>query len=119
VALVERRRQLVQRSEIVDRLWGKDVFVDVETGVHTAIRKIRRALHDSPDSPIFVETVPGKGYRFIATVDVVGAPVLPKPPPAQASTGSIGEASLGADGAALGTAFEPAAPAPPECSRVV
>ena len=43
--LVERRRQLVQRSEIVDRLWGKDVFVDVETGVHTAIRKIRRALH--------------------------------------------------------------------------
>ena len=71
--LVERRRQLVQRSEIIDRLWGKDVFVDVETGVHTAIRKIRRALHDSPDAPIFVETVPGKGYRFIATVEVVGA----------------------------------------------
>jgi TolB-like protein/DNA-binding winged helix-turn-helix (wHTH) protein/Flp pilus assembly protein TadD len=72
--LVERRGQLVQRSEIVDKLWGKDVFVDVETGVHTAIRKIRRALRDSPDAPVFVETVPGKGYRFIAPVEVVGAP---------------------------------------------
>src|SRR5438094_5565667 len=60
--LVERRRQLVPRSETVDRLWGKDVFIDVETGVHTAIRKVRQALRDSPDAPAFVETVPGKGY---------------------------------------------------------
>jgi DNA-binding winged helix-turn-helix (wHTH) protein len=47
ILLVERRRQLVSRAEIVERLWGKDVFVDVETGVHTAIRKIRQALGDS------------------------------------------------------------------------
>ena len=66
ILLVERRGQLVTRSDIVERLWGPDVFVDVETGVHTAIRKIRRALHDSPDAPRFVETVPGKGYRFVA-----------------------------------------------------
>ena len=72
--LVERRRQLVLRSEIVDRLWGKDVFVDVEMGVHTAIRKVRQALRDSPDAPRFVETVSGKGYRFIAPVEVHGAP---------------------------------------------
>ena len=72
--LIERRGQLVLRSEIVDRLWGKDVFVDVETGVHTAIRKVRQALRDSPDAPTFVETVSGKGYRFIATVEVPGAP---------------------------------------------
>jgi TolB-like protein/Flp pilus assembly protein TadD len=71
--LVERRGQLVSRSEIVDRLWGKDVFVDVETGVHTAMRKIRLALRDSPEAPTCVETVPGKGYRFIALVDVGGA----------------------------------------------
>ena len=44
--LVERRGQLVLRSEIVDRLWGQDVFVDVETGVHSAIRKVRQALHE-------------------------------------------------------------------------
>jgi TolB-like protein/DNA-binding winged helix-turn-helix (wHTH) protein/Flp pilus assembly protein TadD len=71
--LVERRGQLVLRSEIVDRLWGKDVFVDVETGVHTAIRKVRQALRDSPDAPTFVETVSCKGYRFIAPVEVAGA----------------------------------------------
>ena len=64
ILLVERRRQLVSRSEIVDRLWGKDVFVDVETGVNTAISKVRQALRDSPDAPAFVETVPGQGLSL-------------------------------------------------------
>ncbi|MEP7308074.1 MAG: winged helix-turn-helix domain-containing protein [Acidobacteriota bacterium] len=71
ILLVERRRQLVSRTDIVDRLWGKDVFVDVETGVNTAISKVRQALRDSADAPAFVETVAGKGYRFIAPVEVV------------------------------------------------
>jgi TolB-like protein/DNA-binding winged helix-turn-helix (wHTH) protein/cytochrome c-type biogenesis protein CcmH/NrfG len=71
ILLVRRRGQLVTRAEIVDALWGKDVFVDVETGVHTAIRKIRQALRDAPEAPTFIETVPGKGYRFIAPVEVV------------------------------------------------
>ena len=70
ILLVGRRGQLVSRSEIVDALWGKDVFVDVENGVNTAIRKLRQALRDSPDAPTFIETVPGKGYRFIAAVEV-------------------------------------------------
>lgn len=73
ILLVERRTQLVSRGEIVDLLWGKDVFVDVETGVHTAIRKIRQALHDAPETPTFIETVPGKGYRFVAPVEVVAS----------------------------------------------
>ena len=80
ILLVERRRQLVSRADIVERLWGKDVFVDVETGVHTAIRKIRQALGDSISTPAFVETIPGKGYRFVADVEVVSrrseSPVL-------------------------------------------
>ena len=71
ILLVESRGQLVSRSDIVERLWGKDVFVDVETGVNTAISKVRQALRDSPDAPAFVETVPGKGYRFIAAVEVI------------------------------------------------
>jgi TolB-like protein/DNA-binding winged helix-turn-helix (wHTH) protein/Flp pilus assembly protein TadD len=70
ILLIERRGQLVSRADIVERLWGKDVFVDVETGVHTAIRKIRQALGDSITTPAFVETVPGKGYRFVADVEV-------------------------------------------------
>jgi TolB-like protein/DNA-binding winged helix-turn-helix (wHTH) protein/tetratricopeptide (TPR) repeat protein len=78
IMLVERRRQLVSRSDIVARLWAKDVFVDVETGVNTAIRKIRQALGDSPEAPVFVETVPAKGYRFIAPVEVV-TPSVPVP----------------------------------------
>jgi TolB-like protein/DNA-binding winged helix-turn-helix (wHTH) protein/Flp pilus assembly protein TadD len=85
ILLVERRRQLVTRSDIVDRLWGKDVFVDVETGVNTVISKVRQALHDSPNAAAFVETVPGKGYRFIAPVEVVLSPdtlVQPETPSA-------------------------------------
>jgi TolB-like protein/DNA-binding winged helix-turn-helix (wHTH) protein/Flp pilus assembly protein TadD len=69
--LVERRHQLVSRQEIIDRLWGKDVFVDVEMGINTAISKVRQALRDSADAPAFVETVPGRGYRFIADVTTV------------------------------------------------
>jgi TolB-like protein/DNA-binding winged helix-turn-helix (wHTH) protein/Flp pilus assembly protein TadD len=81
ILLVARQRQLVTRAEIVDRLWGDGVFVDVETGVHTAVRKIRQALGDSSTTPTFVETVPGKGYRFVADVEVVSdaGPSLPEP----------------------------------------
>ena len=78
ILLVQRRGQLVSRAEIVDRLWGKDVFVDVETGVHTAARKIRQALGDSTDAPAYLETVPGKGYRFVAHIDD-GRPVESHP----------------------------------------
>ncbi len=70
ILLVERRAELVSRDEIGSALWGKDVFVEVDSGVHTAIRKIRQALADSVDSPRFLETVSGKGYRFIAPVEV-------------------------------------------------
>jgi TolB-like protein/DNA-binding winged helix-turn-helix (wHTH) protein/Tfp pilus assembly protein PilF len=90
ILLVSRRGQLVTRADIAARLWGPDVFVDVEIGVNTAISKVRQALRDSPDAPRFVETVAGKGYRFVGTVDVdagsapleppaVGAPILPAP----------------------------------------
>ena len=75
--------------KIVDALWGKDVFVDVENGVNTAIRKLRQALRDSPDAPTFIETVPGKGYRFIATVEVL-PDVVPSPLPPAAASPSVG-----------------------------
>jgi TolB-like protein/DNA-binding winged helix-turn-helix (wHTH) protein/tetratricopeptide (TPR) repeat protein len=70
ILLVERRMELVSRHEIGSALWGNDVFVEVDSGVHTAIRKIRHALNDSADRPKFLETVSGKGYRFIAPVEV-------------------------------------------------
>ena len=66
--LVESRGQLVTREEIIERIWGKGVFVDSENSINTAVRKIRRALNDDADEPRFVVTVPAKGYRFVATV---------------------------------------------------
>jgi DNA-binding winged helix-turn-helix (wHTH) protein len=74
ILLVERRQQLVSRADIADHLWGKDVFVDVEHGVNAAIRKIRHALRESPEAPTCLDTVSGKGYRFIAPVEVVPGP---------------------------------------------
>ena len=66
--LVESGDHLVTREEIEERLWGKDVFVDAEHGINTAVRKIRQVLEDDPEAPRFVLTVPRKGYRFIAEV---------------------------------------------------
>jgi len=63
--LVERQGQLVTREQIADSLWGKDVFVDVEQGINTAIRKIRMALEDDSLQPKYLQTVVGRGYRFV------------------------------------------------------
>ena len=68
ILLVERHRQLVSRADIVKRLWNPGVSVDFEMGINTAIRKLRQALRDSRESPAFVETISGKGYRFIAPI---------------------------------------------------
>lgn len=73
ILLVERASHLVTRAEIVERLWGANVFVDADAGVNTAIRKVRRALRESAERPAYIDTVPGKGYRFIAPVMPVAA----------------------------------------------
>ena len=67
--LVERRGQLVSREDIISRVWGKDVFLDTDTSINSAIRKIRQTLKDDPENPAFIQTVTGKGYRFIAAVN--------------------------------------------------
>lgn len=67
--LIENQRQLVTREQIADALWGKDVFVDVEQGINTAIRKIRIALDDDSGQPRFLQTVVGRGYRFVASCE--------------------------------------------------
>jgi len=64
--LVEKRGRLVTREQISGELWSKDVFVDVEQGINTAIRKIRRALSDDAGEPQYLQTVVGRGYRFVA-----------------------------------------------------
>src|SRR3954463_4609677 len=66
--LLERPGDVVTREELQKRLWP-DTFVDVERNLNTAINKIREVLGDSAESPRFVETLPRKGYRFIASVE--------------------------------------------------
>jgi TolB-like protein/Tfp pilus assembly protein PilF len=72
--LVSRAGQLVTRQEIQDQLWEKDTFVDFEQGLNVCIRQIRTALNDTPAAPRFVETVPRRGYRFIAEAAQIARP---------------------------------------------
>jgi TolB-like protein/DNA-binding winged helix-turn-helix (wHTH) protein len=65
ILLATRNGHLVTRAEIAERLWASEVFVDTEHGINTAIRKIRQVLRDDPNQPRFVQTVTGKGYRFV------------------------------------------------------
>lgn len=77
---VQRRGQLVTRSDIVEKLWGKDVLIDVERSINAAVRKIRSVLKDDPSEPKYLETVVGKGYRFIGDVEFVGHLAVPTAP---------------------------------------
>src|SRR6266436_788544 len=73
IFLVARREQLVSRKEIVTKLWRSDLFIDTEPNINNIVRKIRTALGDDPGKPRFLETVVGKGYRFIGHVRVIDA----------------------------------------------
>ena len=65
ILLLEKNGQVVSRREIIERLWGQDVFIDTEHGINTAVRKIRTALREDVERPRFIQTVSGKGYRFV------------------------------------------------------
>lgn len=73
IFLLERREQMVSREEIVKRLWRSDLFIDTEKNVNNIVRKLRTALGDNADRPRFLETVVGKGYRFVGPVRVIDA----------------------------------------------
>ncbi len=73
IFLVGRREQLVSRKEIVAKLWQSDLLVDTEPNINNIVRKIRTALGDNSDRPRFLETVVGKGYRFIGPLRVIDA----------------------------------------------
>ncbi|HWX56365.1 MAG TPA: winged helix-turn-helix domain-containing protein [Verrucomicrobiae bacterium] len=72
--LIEQKEQLVSRDQIIERIWGKDVFLDTDNSINAAIRKIRQVLKDDPAKPRFVQTITGRGYRFIAQVVDVKVP---------------------------------------------
>jgi len=69
-ALAERHGQVVTRGELKQRLWPDETFVDFETGLNTAVSKLRSALSDTAESPRFIETIPRRGYRFLMPVEI-------------------------------------------------
>ena len=78
--LLERPGELVTREEICANLWQVDTFVDFDGSLGTALNKIREVLNDSAAEPRFVETLPRRGYRFIAPVTAVESDPEPPPP---------------------------------------
>src|SRR5271166_6378901 len=93
IFLVGRREQLVSRKDIVTKLWHTDLFIDTEPNINNVIRKIRTALGDSSAKPRFLETVVGKGYRFVGPVRVIDATFsrsdLDEGPAANANRGRV------------------------------
>ncbi len=73
ILLTERAGELVTREELHQKLWPADTYVDFEHGLNAAVKRLRQALNDSADNPRFVETLPRRGYRFIAPVETFGA----------------------------------------------
>jgi eukaryotic-like serine/threonine-protein kinase len=74
--LAERRGEMVTREQIVERIWGKGVFLDTDNSINGAISKIRQVLRDDAEQPWCVQTVSGRGYRFIAPIiEVIRAAV--------------------------------------------
>ncbi len=97
-ALLERPGGLVTRDELRQRLWASNTVVDFEHGLNAAIRRLREALGDSADSPRFVETLPKRGYRFIAEIDTTPAPARATPDPdGEAANRSLPIAEASAD----------------------
>ena len=86
VLLLERPGAIITREEVRAALWADGSFVDFEYGVNTAIKKVRYALGDSADNPRFIQTLPRKGYRFIAPVTAEGAMPSPVAVPAVAAS---------------------------------
>ncbi|HET9804063.1 MAG TPA: winged helix-turn-helix domain-containing protein, partial [Candidatus Acidoferrum sp.] len=79
--LLERSGQVVTREEIQQRLWPQETFVDFENSLNKAINKLRQALSDSAEKPVYIETLPRRGYRFIGTLLPPVAGDLPKEEP--------------------------------------
>jgi len=71
--LIERPGEMVTREDLCRKLWPADTFVDFDHSLNAAVKRLRDALGESAEMPIFIETLARRGYRFIAPVNVAGA----------------------------------------------
>src|SRR3984885_2305423 len=92
ICLLENPGELVSREELHRKLWPADTFVNFEHGLNAAVKRLRQALNDSAGNPRFVETLPRRGYRFLAPVQTVNVaeegPSLIEIPPAELAPGA-------------------------------
>ena len=95
LTLLERPRTIVTRDELHRRLWPSDTFVDFDHGLNTAINQLRNALGDSAANPRFIQTLPRRGYRFIAPVEIAAHAGVPGNP-SDSLPGTIGAADSAA-----------------------
>src|ERR1700749_1723904 len=79
--LLERPGSLVTREELQTRIWPEETYGDFDHAVNVAVGKLRTALGDSADNPSFIETVPRRGYRFVARLEKPVIEIVPPPPP--------------------------------------
>ena len=79
VMLVERPGEIITREEVRQRLWPENTFVEFDNSLGVAIRKVRDALNDDAEAPRYVETIPRRGYRFVAPVSVLGSDAVVPP----------------------------------------
>jgi DNA-binding winged helix-turn-helix (wHTH) protein/TolB-like protein len=99
-ALLAQPGEVVSRAELATRLWGTDTFVDATAGLNTAVAKLREALGDDADRPSYVETLPKRGYRFVApatAVEPVGSADQAPPPENKSSAARSGPIPRTAD----------------------
>jgi DNA-binding winged helix-turn-helix (wHTH) protein len=88
LALLEKPGELVTREALRTRLWPSDTHVNYDANVNTTVNKLRQVLGDSPEEPAFVDTIPRKGYSFVAKVEYLDHPE-PQPAPQQPGTQSV------------------------------
>jgi cholera toxin transcriptional activator len=94
--LLEHPRELVTREELRDRLWSSDTFVDFDHGLNTAVNQLRSAFGDSAANPRFIQTVPRRGYRFIAPVEITtsSSPRISAQSPAVGNSANLNRAEI-------------------------
>ncbi len=89
--LLETPREIVSRDELRSRIWPADTFVEFDKGLYSAMARLRDALGDTSDSPRFIETVPKRGYRFIAPVIAIPAETIPVAPGPRSTSSKTSE----------------------------
>src|SRR6266852_9885704 len=82
LALLGKPGEIVTREELRVQLWPSDTHVNYDANMNTTMNKLRQVLGDSPDQPAFVDTIPRKGYIFVAKVEYADRPVAPQEPQA-------------------------------------